>query len=223
MAGALSGQGPASSGVGTLGPVASFSTSAMSFTEARRSGLRVGQDLIVRNTGDAPLSVTGWKIYPATTNSSPGFPFAAYPSFTHDVRLNGTTVTVAGGKEIHHPGQKLAISVIFDPSISGCWQGWLEVATTVGSWLVRLSGETMFDGVGGCICSTIQPGVRQISINCEFSKFCRTFSLNSVAPESRPLYDGAVPVVHRSPLGEARGGCSGCSIDMPFRSCCAPA
>jgi hypothetical protein len=60
-------------------------------------------------------------------------------------------------------------------------------------------------------------------MGCGFSKFCRTFSLNSVAPESRPLYDGAVPVVHRSPLGEARGGCSGCSIDMLFRSCCAPA
>ena len=57
---------------------------------------------------------------------------------------------------------------------------------------------------------------------CAFSKFCRTFSLNSVATESLPISLGRSRWDETSRLPEARGGCSGCWIAMPYRSCCAP-
>jgi hypothetical protein len=57
------------------------------------------------------------------------------------------------------------------------------------------------------------------AIRCEFSQLCRTSSLNSVASESLPVSLGRSRWDDESRLLEARGGCSACSIDMPFRSC----
>jgi hypothetical protein len=56
---------------------------------------------------------------------------------------------------------------------------------------------------------------------CAFSKICRTFSLNSVASESLPVSLGRSRWDEKSRLPEARGGCSGCWIDMQSKSCCA--
>jgi hypothetical protein len=57
---------------------------------------------------------------------------------------------------------------------------------------------------------------------CAFSKLCRILSLNSVASESIPVSLGHSRWAEKSPSPEARGGCSRCWIDTPYRSCSAP-
>jgi hypothetical protein len=70
--------------------------------------------------------------------------------------------------------------------------------------------------------STMYVRIKQGSFPCAFSKLCHPVSLNSVTPEGLPV-SLKLPrwdVESRSP--EARGGCSGCLVDMRCRSWCVP-
>jgi hypothetical protein len=113
-------------------PVASLSTTALSFGSVRKGVVSATQPVTLTNTGPVALSFTGWALSGANASS-----FTASPA-------SAASVVAAGGA--------LTFNVAFAPNATGALAGTLTLNTEVGAKAVSLGGTGVFPA------TTVTPG-----------------------------------------------------------------